>query len=372
MPLYMDVHRNLDSATPEGLAQAHLRDVEVQDKYGVHYHKYWFNEETGAVFCLVEGPDEETCARVHREAHGLVADELIEVEPRLVEAFMGTGITNPAGAAVLDGGRLDPAFRVLVFTEIANYTQVAERVGDEAAVQLIEQHHRMVRQALPLHHGTEVRMTGEGLMTSFTSAAHALRFAEAVQSDCSASESVGGHKPQLRIGIAAGEPVAAHQDLFGLSVAAARRICDEAMAGEVLVTAAVRELAAGKGFGFTQHSTVALKGFADPVTIFSLQLATAAVAELVEVPVSGAAGFILRVRDFWAELKRRHVVTVGAVYAGVLFVMLQVAELTFHALNVPLWAYQVLLLIGLFGFPLALVLAWMFDLKEMPQRERQR
>ena len=74
--LYMDVHRNIEGLTAEGVAGAHQKDLETQGKYGVDYQKYWFDEETGSVFCLVEAPSAELASRVHLEAHGLVADEI--------------------------------------------------------------------------------------------------------------------------------------------------------------------------------------------------------------------------------------------------------------------------------------------------------
>jgi hypothetical protein len=80
MPLYMDMHNKIDGLTAEAIKGAHERDVEVQGKYGVTYRKYWFNEGTGQAFCLVEAPDKESANAVHREAHGLVADELLEVQ----------------------------------------------------------------------------------------------------------------------------------------------------------------------------------------------------------------------------------------------------------------------------------------------------
>lgn len=79
MPLFMDVHRHVENLTPEGLADAHEKDVEVQSRHGVKYLKYWMAPETGTVFCLVEAPNAEAAMRVHREAHGLVADEIFEV-----------------------------------------------------------------------------------------------------------------------------------------------------------------------------------------------------------------------------------------------------------------------------------------------------
>jgi hypothetical protein len=80
MPLYMDVHSDVEDLTAEAVADAHRRDLEVQDKHGVDYKQYWFNEDEGKVFCLVEAPDKEAAKAVHQEAHGLVTDELIEVK----------------------------------------------------------------------------------------------------------------------------------------------------------------------------------------------------------------------------------------------------------------------------------------------------
>jgi hypothetical protein len=80
MPLYMDEHNAVDGLTAEAVAGAHARDLEVQDKHGVKYINYWFNEKAGKVYCLVDAPNADAAHAVHREAHGLVADEIIEVQ----------------------------------------------------------------------------------------------------------------------------------------------------------------------------------------------------------------------------------------------------------------------------------------------------
>jgi hypothetical protein len=80
MPLFMDVHDHVDGLTAEAVAGAHARDLEVQDAHGVRYLKYWYDESSGKVFCLVEAPSAEAAASVHREAHGLVADSITEVQ----------------------------------------------------------------------------------------------------------------------------------------------------------------------------------------------------------------------------------------------------------------------------------------------------
>jgi Protein of unknown function (DUF4242) len=79
MPTYMDEH-DIPGVKAADVVGAHAADVAVQDKYGVNYKHYWVDEEKGKVFCLVDAPDRETATRVHREAHGLVAHTLYEVE----------------------------------------------------------------------------------------------------------------------------------------------------------------------------------------------------------------------------------------------------------------------------------------------------
>ena len=80
MPLFMDHHKNVEGLTAKAVADAHKKDLEIQDQHGVKYHRYWFNEETGDVYCLAEAPSKEAAETVHREAHGLVADEIVEVQ----------------------------------------------------------------------------------------------------------------------------------------------------------------------------------------------------------------------------------------------------------------------------------------------------
>ncbi|MDQ3963191.1 MAG: DUF4242 domain-containing protein [Actinomycetota bacterium] len=80
MPLFMDVHHMEGGVSAEDVAKAHQADVETQSQYGVDYKSYWVDESAGKIFCLVDAPDAETANTVHREAHGLVADEIYEVK----------------------------------------------------------------------------------------------------------------------------------------------------------------------------------------------------------------------------------------------------------------------------------------------------
>ena len=79
MPLFMDIHHHVEGLTADAVAHAHQADLETQERYGVKYLRYWFDEATGKVFCLVEAPNKEAAIAVHQQAHGLLADEIIEV-----------------------------------------------------------------------------------------------------------------------------------------------------------------------------------------------------------------------------------------------------------------------------------------------------
>jgi hypothetical protein len=79
MPLFMDMHSIDGGVAVDDVRQAHLADLQAQDQYGVRYLRYWVDEDNGKVFCLVDAPSSDAAARVHREAHGLVAQDIFPV-----------------------------------------------------------------------------------------------------------------------------------------------------------------------------------------------------------------------------------------------------------------------------------------------------
>lgn len=79
MPLFIDIHNHIPGLTKDGVAAAHAKDLETQAHHDVKYLNYWYNDRTGQVFCLIEAPNKEAAIRVHRESHGLVADQIYEV-----------------------------------------------------------------------------------------------------------------------------------------------------------------------------------------------------------------------------------------------------------------------------------------------------
>src|SRR6059036_608921 len=269
MPLYMDIHNLDEGTTAEDVAKAHAKDMETQKKYGVEYTKYWVNENGKKVFCLAHAPSAEAAVEVHREAHGLMPDKIIEVQPELAEGFLGGIETNAAGAAVFPGGGADardPGIRTILFTDVVNSTTFTQSLGDEAAIALLGVHDTIVRDALSALGGREVKHTGDGIMASFVSTAGAVRCAIQIQRELARHEEANPERSvKVRVGAAAGEPVEQHNDLFGSTVQLAARLCAHAQPEQILVTNAIAELCLGKGLQFEDLGEVVLKGFGYPV-----------------------------------------------------------------------------------------------------------
>jgi class 3 adenylate cyclase len=265
----MDIHR-VPGATANDLAQAHAHDMQVQDGLGVCCVKYWFNEASGKVFCLIDAPSAEAANEVHARSHGLLAEKIIEVDPDMAEGLLGDGEVNMAGAVMMPNpqqGR-DTGLRSVMFTDIVGSTEITQRLGDAAGMRLVNLHDEVVRAALGEHGGREVKHTGDGIMSSFLSAAASVRCATQIQKELArrrAGNGHGDHAVRVRIGAAAGEPVEQRHDLFGSTVQLAARLCAFADPDQVVVSTDLAELCRDEGIDFDEPVHAQLKGFEQPV-----------------------------------------------------------------------------------------------------------
>ena len=132
MPIFLDRH-DLKGLTAADIAEAHRQDLETQTRYGVRFLTYWFDAARGNGFCLIGAPDSETAMRVHHEAHGNVATDVIEVDLSAVEAFLGR-VSDPAPAGAKAEPAFDAALRAIMFTDIVESTAMTARLGDARAV----------------------------------------------------------------------------------------------------------------------------------------------------------------------------------------------------------------------------------------------
>jgi class 3 adenylate cyclase len=265
MPIFMDRH-DLKGTTAEELAIAHQKDVAVQDRYGVKFLTYWFDPQRGTTFCLVDAPDKETAQCVHREAHGFVAGEIVEVALSAVEAFLGR-IQDPEPQAGQGSPELDPGHRAIMFTDIVGSTKMTARLGDRMATELVRAHDSIVRRCLSRSGGREVKHTGDGIMAAFVSTAQSVDCAIAIQRDFQRYNFGNAEPIHIRIGLDSGEPVEDCNDLFGATVQRAARLCSSASVDRILVSENIYREYGGGGI-FVQVEPRGLKGFSHPVLAF--------------------------------------------------------------------------------------------------------
>jgi len=148
---------------------------------------------------------------------------------------------------------------------------MTQKLGDEGAQVVVRSHNRIVREALQGFSGKEIKHTGDGIMASFPSAAAGVEAAMEMQKlTKSHNETDPGHPLGLKIGLNAGEPISEDDDLFGSTVQLAARLVDKAGTGQILASGSVHGLSQGKSLKFERFADLDMKGFDEPVTVYSV------------------------------------------------------------------------------------------------------
>lgn len=201
----------------------------------------------------------------------------VATEGRAANPWEGDALEPLAAMARFLDAPVDVAYRrrpnvrptVILFTDIQGSTSATVRMGDSRAQEMVRAHNSIVRRGLEGRDGRIVKSTGDGVMAEFRSVTQAIACAVDIQQAIQAHNDA---KPDaavlVRIGVNAGEPLSEEDDLHGIVVATAARICDQAAGGEVLVSNVVRELASGKGFTFSDAGPFDLKGLDEPVRLY--------------------------------------------------------------------------------------------------------
>jgi pimeloyl-ACP methyl ester carboxylesterase len=193
---------------------------------------------------------------------------------------------------------------VVLFTDIVGSTDLTSIWGDRDAQDVVRSHDAIVRAALEGFGGTEVKHTGDGIMASFPSATAAVGSAIAIQRGVDRYSSThAGREVSVRVGINAGEPLREGGDLFGTAVQLAARICSAAQPGQILVSAVVQHLVAGKGFSFSPAAPLDARGFPEPVDVRSVRWSDREDAMVATAPQSrpspGAQRVFLQEGEYW-------------------------------------------------------------------------
>ncbi len=245
MPLYMDFHLFTDEINIEGVKEAHIADQSVQDKYGVKYHQFWVNEKAKTVFCLMEGPDKETCEKVHREAHGNVACEIVEVEGGFYDAFLGKSRMADGHLMVHENGAVDDANRYILVVDIIGNSTDVEGPLDISRIKLPNAARKLAIDSIESFEGNEVRQIQDSIIGIFINADHALRCAVNLKKSLDSKKSKGLNSEwdiRYRIGLSSGQPVNENKGLLEEAITTAQRLCLIADYGEIVLSRAFEKL----------------------------------------------------------------------------------------------------------------------------------
>lgn len=240
MPLYMDRHI-LPGATAKEVAEAHRKDLLFQGEHNCTCMTYWIDEKRGNVFCLIEAPSKEAVEELHGRSHGMVPNMIIEVNPLVVESFLGR-IADPDEAEISAEGLKvfsDPSFRILLVTTINDPVLMQHQFGIDKTKELLIMHNDIVRTELASHGGLEVEHEGPGFIASFISAGKAVACAVAIRRGIPGRvlDAAG-----VRIALNAGDPVSKNEKLFGDTVQFATHLCAVAKKSQIGISSSVKEL----------------------------------------------------------------------------------------------------------------------------------
>jgi len=241
MALYMDIH-TVPGINAKDVAEAHRKDILLQEEHQCKCMTYWIDEERDNVFCLIEAPDKEAVAALHQHSHGLIPHKVIEVNPDLVESFLGR-LHDPAHATTTNDGLKvfsDSSYRIILFIGTRDRALLRYKLGIEKTNELLNSCTHVIRQNLAEFDGREVEHPGAGFIASFTAASKAVSCALSIQE---AAIHPDVQVAALKIGIHAGDPVSKLNNLFGDTIQFARRLCFITGDSRIAISSVVKELA---------------------------------------------------------------------------------------------------------------------------------
>jgi AraC-like DNA-binding protein len=267
MPLFMDFHEldEFSDNTIEELRQGHKLDLAVQVKYNVEYKHYYISRENRKAFCVMEGPDKESCEAVHREAHGLVACNIVEVELNKYGLIMGLQRCDPDGMHIQEDGTIDSGLRTILLintlTTISNDRPDRYELSDHFLSYSNE-----LREALTRHGGRELATGRSETTCAFTSCIDAVQCGFFLQERISHLNGRLKDKKvrfETTIVLHAGEPVTRNSEFFGDTIQLARRLSHLGKDGDVILSSSVNEHAQPRAHVTTRNATLKITGVED-------------------------------------------------------------------------------------------------------------
>lgn len=240
MPIYMDSHI-VPGVEAKHAAEAHKKDLGIQNQFGCRNMTYWVDEDRGRVFCLIDAPNEQAVRDMHNHSHGNVPHEIIPVNGKIVEAFLGR-IADPETYFDSNHPDLkifnDPAFRIILIIKTKDVRLLYYDLGESRAQQLCALYYETVREHIQKHEGSEVETKGDAFVVSFASVSTGVECAIAIQKTLH----VAAELIDLRMGLHAGLPVDQSDALFGKTILMARYLCTIGGDNKIVMSTLVSEL----------------------------------------------------------------------------------------------------------------------------------
>ena len=237
MPIYMDRHDLTEEVTAEHVAQIHQEDLRIEHKYGCKGLTYWFDGERRAAFCLIDAPNKEKLKEMHDQAHGAIPTSIIEVDPTLVESFLGR-IDDPKSDEDTDLNLLiDHPFRYIMVTKISNNSLPSLSDIDF----FLYFNENMLKRVIHFN-GSLVKKKMDGLLISFKSISDAISCAVEIQKELIQFKKDNKLPTlKLKIGLSAGIPVSDGDEIFADTIKLAERLCNDVI-GQIVLSSEVKDL----------------------------------------------------------------------------------------------------------------------------------
>ncbi len=249
MPIYMDRHDVSEEVTAEIVAQLHHEDLKIQHKYDCRGLTYWFDDKRKTAFCLVEAPNIEAIQMMHNDAHGEVANRIIEVDGQIVESFLGR-IEDPKKSQNTTLNIInDPAFRTIMVTTVKRLSFKKSTVKELHSA--VQDHNRAMSKTIYNFKGRIVRHETDYFLTSFDSVTNAVLCAIAINAELERTLNgfYGAHL-KLNIGLSAGVPVTEKNGIFEGTIKSAERMSTIAQ-DKIIISSDVRDLYESENLNIT-------------------------------------------------------------------------------------------------------------------------
>ncbi|WP_372934023.1 nickel-binding protein [Mariniphaga sediminis] len=240
MPIYMDRHDVSEEVTAEAVAKLHQEDLKIQHKFNCRGLTYWFDDKRKTAFCLIEAPDEQSLINMHNSAHGVVPHRIIEVEPSIVESFLGR-IEDPEKSKNVSLNIInEPAFRTIMMTGLEQLSYLDTEI--QSLKKSINKINQSISTTIKSFKGRVVNQTSDYFLVSFESVSHAINCAVQVQTDFNQwKEQNKLDNIELKTGLSAGVPVTDKESVFEDTIQRAERLYYISRA-KIVITNEVKEL----------------------------------------------------------------------------------------------------------------------------------